>query len=126
MSDWHVGEPPDLRMRRVAMKNGVPHDGRARHFRRSDLDDFDLLLVMDEDNWDDIRYLHPTPEQMGKVRFLREFDPSGGLRVEVPDPYYGGADGFETVYKIIDRSVLGLLDSLQNGNSNLDPGDLGS
>jgi protein-tyrosine phosphatase len=81
---------------------------------------------MDEDNWDDIRYLHPTPEQMVKVRFLREFDPSGGPRLEVPDPYYGGAEGVEMVYNIIDRSVLGLLEALQNGNPDQPSLDQGS
>jgi len=114
-SDWHVGEPPDLRMRRVAARHGVPHDGRARQFTQSDLDRFDLILVMDEDNYDDLRLLEPTPRQMKKVHYLREFDPAGGSRLDVPDPYYGGSEGFEVVYEVIDRSVLGLLQQLENG-----------
>jgi protein-tyrosine phosphatase len=116
MADWHAGEPPDLRMRRVASKHGVPHDGRARVFRKDDLDHFDLILIMDEDNYDDIVYLNPSEKQLGKVHFLREYDPEGGLREEVPDPYYGGMDGFEMVYQVIDRSVQGLLDYLENNN----------
>ena len=115
-SDWHVGEPPDLRMRRVAARRGVSHEGRARQFRKPDFDRFDLILVMDEDNYDDLRQMDPSPEQLQRVHFLRDFEPSGGLRVEVPDPYYGGNDGFETVYEIIDRSVRGLLDVLENNS----------
>jgi len=114
-SDWHVGEPFDLRMRRVAARHGVPHDGRARQFTQADLDRFDLILVMDEDNYDDLRLLEPTPQQMKKIHYLREFDPAGGSRQDVPDPYYGGSEGFEVVYEVIDRSVLGLLQQLENG-----------
>jgi protein-tyrosine phosphatase len=118
-SDWHVSEPPDLRMRRVAARRGIPHDGRARQFRPVDFNRFDWIVVMDEDNYDDLRLLDPTDEQMQKVHFLREFDPQGGPRVEVPDPYYDGSDRFELVYEVIDRSVRGLLASLegQGGNS---------
>ena len=114
MADWHTGEPPDLRMRRVAAKHGVPHDGTARSFLREDLDRFDLILIMDKDNYEDILYLDPSKEQLSKVHFLREFDPEGGPREEVPDPYYGGIDGFEMVYEVIDRSVQGLFNVLEN------------
>jgi protein-tyrosine phosphatase len=118
-SNWHVGEPPDLRMRRVAAGHDVPHDGRARQFRPADLDHFDWIVVMDEDNYDDLRLLDPTSEQMQKVRFLREFDPQGGPRVEVPDPYYGGIEGFELVYEVVDRSVRGLLEGLEKDGREL-------
>jgi protein-tyrosine phosphatase len=113
-SDWHVGEPPDLRMRRVASRRGVPHEGRARQFKKSDFGRFDLILVMDDDNYDDLRLLEPTPEQLQKVHFLREYDPQGGYGVAVPDPYYGGIDGFEMVFDVIDRSVRGLLEQLED------------
>jgi protein-tyrosine phosphatase len=113
MSDWHVGEPPDLRMRRVAARRGVTYDGRARHFQKSFFDRFDLIVVMDKDNYDDMLYLGLSQAQMEKVRFLREFDPEGGQRAEVPDPYYGGSEGFEMVYDVIDRSVRGLLRELR-------------
>ncbi len=113
MSDWHVGEPPDLRMRRVAAGRGIPYDGRSREFKTSDFERFDLILVMDQDNYDDLLYLDPSPEQISKVHFLREFDPQGGPRAEVPDPYYGGVEGFEMVYDIVERSVLGFLETLE-------------
>jgi len=112
-ADWFVGEPPDLRMRRVAARHGISHDGRARQFRPVDLDRFDWIVVMDEDNYDDLRLLEPTSKQMQKVHFLREFDPQGGPRVEVSDPYHDGVERFELVYEVIDRSVRGLLDRLE-------------
>jgi protein-tyrosine phosphatase len=112
-SDWHVGEPPDPRMRRLAAQHGVPHDGRARQFRISDFDRFDLILVMDEENYDDLRLLGPTPQQFKKIHYLRDFDPAGGPSLEVPDPYYGGREAFEQVYEVIDRSVRGLIKKLE-------------
>ncbi|MCI0519562.1 MAG: low molecular weight phosphotyrosine protein phosphatase [Chloroflexi bacterium] len=113
MAEWHVGEQPDLRMRRVAASHGVRYDGRARQFKRADFDRFDLILAMDLDNRKDLRLLAPTPQQEAKIRLLREFDPRGGARAEVPDPYYGGLDGFEEVYQIVERSLWGLLEALE-------------
>ncbi len=113
-SGWHVGESPDPRMRRVSARHGVPLDGRARQFKKPDFERFDLILVMDGENYSNLRRLGPSPEQLQKVHFLRDFEPSGGSRLEVPDPYYAGIDGFETVFEIIDRSVRGLLDVLEN------------
>lgn len=102
-----------MRMRSLSAQQGVPHDGRARQFRKSDFDYFDLILVMDEENYADLRLLEPTAQQFDKVHYLREFDPFGGPRLEVPDPYYGGSDSFEQVYEVIDRSVQGLIKQLE-------------
>ena len=112
-SDWHVGEPPDPRMRRLAAERGVPHDGRARQFRKSEFDHYDLILVMDEENFDDLRHLGLAPNQLKKIHYLREFDPDAMSHVEVPDAYYGGPDAFEQVYEVIDRSVRGLIEQLE-------------
>jgi protein-tyrosine phosphatase len=112
-SDWHVGETPDPRMRRLAAEHGVPHDGRARQFRKADFERYDLILVMDEENYDDLRHLGPSPGQLKKIHYLREFDPAGSSHLEVPDPYYGGSDAFEQVYEVIDRSVRGLIEQLE-------------
>jgi protein-tyrosine phosphatase len=115
--DWHVGEAPDARMRRVAARHGLIYDHRARQFKPQDLDRFDLILAMDRDNRDDLLALARTPEQRNKIRLLREFDPQGGAQASVPDPYYGGLDGFEEVYLILKRSVEGLLASLINSQA---------
>ena len=110
---WHIGEPPDARMRRVAARHGFNYNGRARQFQARDLDRFDLILAMDAENREDLLAQARTPEQRQKIRLLREFDPQGGPRAAVPDPYYGGIDGFEEVYRIVERSVRGLLEALE-------------
>jgi len=112
---WHVGEQPDSRMRRIAAQHGLSYDGRARQIQRSDLDRFDLLIAMDTENYHDLLRLARTPEQEAKVHTMREFDPLGGPRAVVPDPYYGGIDGFEEVYQIVERSCRGLLEALEAG-----------
>jgi protein-tyrosine phosphatase len=112
---WHVGESPDARMRRVAARHGLIYDGRARQFKASDFDRYDLVIAMDKDNRDHLLNLARSQEDRQKIHLLREFDPAGGPKSSVPDPYYGGIDGFEEVYQVIERSVDGLLDRLEKG-----------
>ena len=111
---WHVGEYPDSRMRRVAAQRGFQYDGRARQFQREDLDNFDLIIAMDVENRSNLMKLTRTAEQRAKIRLLREFDDFGGKNAAVPDPYYGGIDGFERTYDIVERSVKSLLAALEN------------
>jgi protein-tyrosine phosphatase len=118
--DWHAGEPPDVRMRRVAARRGLIYDHRARQFRRQDLDTFDLILAMDCENLEDLLDLARSPGQQAKIHLLREFDPDGGSNVSVPDPYYGGLEDFDGVYITIERSVRGLLAALKDGISSPD------
>ncbi len=115
---WHVGEHPDPRMRQVAAQRGLVYDHIARQIRPDDFEHFDLILVMDHENWAHLAaMLAKRPDLRRKIRFLREFDPEGGPRAEVPDPYYDeGLKGFERVYDIVDRSVRGLLDALERGD----------
>ena len=115
MGPWHVGEPPDARMLRVAARHGFRYDHRGRQFQNTDFDRFDLILAMDAENRDALLYRVSSPEQEAKIRMLREFDPYGGPRQSVPDPYYGGSDGFEEVYRVVERSVMGLLEALEGG-----------
>ena len=112
-SGWHVGEPPDPRMLRVAARHGIEYDGRARQFQRKDFERFDLIVVMDTENRLDLLALAGSPQQVAKVHLLREYDPLGGPNVSVPDPYYGRVDGFEEVYQSIERAVKGLLEALE-------------
>lgn len=114
---WHIGEPPDTRMRRVAARHGLNYDGRARQFQLGDFNRFDLIVAMDTDNYADLHHLAETPTQAEKIHMLREFDPLGGPRHSVPDPYYGGRDDFETVYQIIARACEGLFTNLENDSS---------
>jgi protein-tyrosine phosphatase len=105
---WHAGEPPDPRVRQVASRNGVTLAGAARQVIVADFARFDLILCMDEDNREGLMRLGAPRE---KVRLLLDALPKSTTR-EVPDPYYGGAEGFEEVYRLVDAACDSLLDSL--------------
>jgi protein-tyrosine phosphatase len=113
ISNYHVGEQPDGRMRRVAARHGLQYTGRARQFHRRDFNRFDLIIAMDSTNRQDLMQLAPDEAARSKIHLLREYDPQGGPNAPVPDPYYGGIDGFEEVYTILERSCKGLLRELQ-------------
>lgn len=110
---WHVGEERDSRSRAVAKRRGMPITGVARQFVRGDFERFDLVLALDEDNQRDLRRLAPNDDERAKIRLLREFDPDAAPGTEVPDPYYGGPDGFEHVFDICLSACRGLLDHLR-------------
>ncbi len=110
---WHVGEERDRRSRTMAHRRGMPIEGCARQFEREDFQRFDLVLALDQDNARDLRQLAPNDEARSKVYLLREFDPSAGKNAEVPDPYYGGPDGFEHVFDVCLSACHGLLDHLR-------------
>lgn len=114
LGPWHVGEQPDSRMKRIASRHGVQITGKARQFSHTEFDKHDLILVMDAENLQRLRSITRNEEDLKKIRMLREFDPEGGVHSPVPDPYYGGPNGFEEVYQIIDRSVSGLLAKLES------------
>ena len=109
---WHVGERPDKRMSAVAADHGVYLDDMsARQLLDRDLDHFTHLFAMDKSNLHDTLYLD-TGDRFGhKVRLFREFDPEPG-DYQVPDPYYGGPNGFEEVYQIVERTAEVILSRL--------------
>jgi protein-tyrosine phosphatase len=111
--DWHVGQERDRRSRAVATRRGMPITGPARQFVRSDFDRFDLVLALDEENVRDLRKLAPNDEARARIRLLREFDASTAPGAEVPDPYYGGPEGFERVFDLCLAACRGLLDHLR-------------
>jgi protein-tyrosine phosphatase len=110
---WHVGHPPDPRSVAAAAQRGIAVDGAARKVRRADFDDFDLIVALDAANARDLRRLAPDDEAAAKVRLLRAFDPAEGHDLDVPDPYYGGDDGFGHVLDLVDAACRGLLDDLR-------------
>lgn len=118
-ADYHVGQEPDVRMVRTAARRGFHYTNRGRQFKAGDLDTFDVIVAMDLENQADIERLSRTRAQRAKIHLLREFDPQAHGAIAVPDPWYGGPSGFEDVYDIIERSVQGLLDSLENGKLKL-------
>ena len=111
---WHIGEPSDRRAIGEARRRGIAMDGRAQQFTAGDFARFDLVLAMDRRNAADLRGIAPTREDAAKVRLLREFDPGAPAGdLDVPDPYFGGADGFEDVFDMVERACAGLLQHLR-------------
>ena len=108
---WHVGNPPDERATTAARRRGIMLEGAARRVEVGDFDRFDLILAMDSENRRDLRALAPDRDAAAKVRLLREFDreASGAPDLDVPDPYYGGDDGFDVVLDQVERACRGLL-----------------
>jgi protein-tyrosine phosphatase len=82
---------------------------RARQWQRSDFNRFDLVLAMDRDNREALLHMAPDELARGKVLLLRSFEPDAELDAEVPDPYYGGPEGFERVFDICEAACRGLL-----------------
>jgi len=107
--DWHVGHPPDERSAAAAAERGVELTGEARQVARGDFEGFDLLIAMDRQNRDDLLALAESEEDREKVRLLRSYS-DGDL--DVPDPYYGGDDGFADVVAIVERSCEALLEEI--------------
>ncbi|MBW8009814.1 MAG: low molecular weight phosphotyrosine protein phosphatase [Chloroflexi bacterium] len=114
-SAFHVGESPDSRMRRVAASNGLKYDGASRQVENDDFERFDMIIAMDGDNRRNLLLMAQKQNYEHKVHLMRAFDSQAIPTDPVPDPWYGGMDGFEKVYKIIERSCQGLLDALQSG-----------
>ncbi len=108
-SAYHVGEPPDRRMAAAAAKRGITLRGRARQFEPQDFDSFDLILAMDTENYRNILALDRQGIYRDKVRLMCDFCRDHSDR-EVPDPYYGGSDGFKYVIDLLLDACEGLLD----------------
>lgn len=108
---WHVGHPPDARSREEARRRGIAMSGSARQFAPDDFFRLDLILALDHQNAADLKALAPDEAERAKVRLLREFDPAlpEGADAAVPDPYYGGDDGFRDVFDMVEAACEGLL-----------------
>ncbi len=108
---YHVGESANSKSQATANKYGVHLPSKARKFEYADLEEFDLILAMDSENLSNIRELDRKNKFSEKIKMMREFDPDPG-NGEVPDPYYGGQEGFENVFRVLDRSTEALLKKL--------------
>lgn len=113
-SAYHVGEPPDRRMRQVAKEKGFQYTGKARQFKKDEFDQHDLIIAMDRSNLSILNTWALSQEDQKKIHLMREFDPQGSAGDDVPDPYYGGLDGFEKTFEIVSRSCQGLLEALES------------
>ncbi len=111
---YHEGSPPDKRAQQTLSKKGINiSDLRGRQFEIADFQEFDLILAMDEENYYNILSLATTGEEKGKVKMLMNYL-YPGKNISVPDPYFGGPEGFEKVYEMIDQATDRLLDSLKH------------
>jgi low molecular weight protein-tyrosine phosphatase len=109
---YHVGEPPDRRTRQAAARRGYDLSAlRARVVESGDFDRFDLILAMDRENLRALERLAPASTRE-RLRLFLEFAPGAGVS-EVPDPYYGGANGFEDVLDLIEAASRGLVEHLR-------------
>lgn len=113
LGGWHVGDPADPRTRRVAEGHGVPVPSLARQFHDRDFDRFDLILAMDRDHLAELQSRAPGRHR-GKVRLMRDYDRAENHGKDVPDPYYGGPEGFEAVYRMLAISCRTLLENLKD------------
>jgi len=112
----HEGEPPDRRMIRFAAERGYDLSGQtARQVAAVDLESFDLVVAMDEDNQRDLLALAGDPDAQRRVRLLSSFLPAGAP-TDVPDPYFGGDRGFHEVIDMIEQAVGPILDHLTAGD----------
>ena len=109
---YHAGKGPDPRMSDTLRSRGYTIAGRSRQVRKEDLDDFDLLLVADEDNLSDVRRLDRDGTRREKIRLLVDYCVEQEA-TRVPDPYYGGQRGFEDVADLVEDACGGLLAELQ-------------
>lgn len=106
---YHVGNPPDERSQRTALTRGLDmSDLRARKAKEQDFDQFDLVLAMDRDNYA-ILESYTSSETASKLKLFMEFGSDQWRTNEVPDPYYGGANGFETVFDMVEDASRGLI-----------------
>ena len=112
--DWHVGNAPDRRATAAAHARGIALEGAARQVAQADFSEFDLILAADRRNLRDLEAVLPAGAR-AKLHLLREFDPgsAGAPDLDVPDPYYGGDDGFEHVLDLVEAACRGLLDDLR-------------
>ena len=108
---FHSGASPDPRMSSAGRKRGLPMTGSARQVRREDLDRFDLVLAMDDDNYEDLVKLS-TPENRDKVKRFCDYCIKHS-DTQVPDPYYGGAQGFEHVLDLLEDGCAQILQEIK-------------
>ncbi len=113
-SRWHIDEPPDTRSIQIAEKNNIQLDHLGKQILRNDLDRFDYILAMDHENLEEILKLqNPDQFHKAKVMLMRDFD-NQQSGADIPDPYYGGQNGFQLVFDMLEESLSNFLDFLMD------------
>lgn len=109
--DWNVGKPPDPRMHAAASATGLQLSGTARQIAAEDLARSDLILVMDRSNLADVRALAPDAQTRSKVRLFLDY--AGQGEIDVPDPYYGGDEGFTSVVTMVRDAAAAIVANIE-------------
>lgn len=110
----HVGEAPDRRAQATMRSHGIDiSDLRARHVQPEDFQHFDLLLAMDEDNLEYLHGIAPDSSLAKKAKLIMDFATNNPMR-DVPDPYYGGPEEFEEVYRMVNEACINLIAEIQH------------
>lgn len=112
--NYHTGKGPDRRMCSTLKNRGVKSDGAARQFSQQDFHDFDLILTMDDENYQRVAAQEPSGQYRSKVKKFTHFctQPENQI-AEVPDPYYGGEEGFEQVADMLEDGCAEILRQYQ-------------
>ncbi len=108
---WHIGENADPRTIETAARHGISMNHKVRQMSSPDLDKFEYILAMDEENLKDIRLMFRGKKEGPKVFKIRDFDTSHH-GADVPDPYYGEEEDFDAVYRILDKACENFIDFL--------------
>jgi len=113
IGDWHAGDLPDKRSIAIAQRYNVDiTDQRARQIRKEDLKNFDLILAMDDSNLRQIQFLAKQVQNpTAQIEMILNYS-SPGKNQSVPDPYYGGMDGFEKVFQMLDEATEKMLEAV--------------
>jgi protein-tyrosine phosphatase len=112
---FHSGDAPDFRAVKVMKEHGMDISGqRSRLFLESDFDDFDRIYVMDSGNYKDVKSVARSEDQMQKVDYILNISNPGSNK-PVPDPYYGGSQGFEKTYQLLDSAAELIAIQIKNG-----------
>ena len=117
--NWHIGNLPDERMRQTAQSKGIQLESRAQQFQSKDFNRFNLVLAMDHSNLVRLAEIAPSTLSPDKLMLFRSFDPKSNGDQDVPDPYYGGARGFEEVYRMVERTCPPILAYIKSHFLNL-------
>jgi protein-tyrosine phosphatase len=106
---YHIGEQPDGRSRANAVENGLEYSHEARQISIDDFTEFDQIIPMDASNMSNLEKVNPGGRAI--VKLMRDYD-AGYEGTDVPDPYFGGAQGFQEVFDMLDRSTKALLNKI--------------
>ena len=112
-SGWHEGDLPDERMREHGDARGYDFSSKARKFRKNDFDLFDYIIVMDDSNYNNVKSLANSNEQVKKIKMMTDFLVQNPHHNYIPDPYYGDSSGFELVLDLLEDASEGFLQAIK-------------